>query len=400
MTRQAANCAVGEVLAEIGGHVRVAILASYSFATFPGLYNVALGLAAEGADVLVASRDRPEDLQPPLKGLAHASLPRKMNRTGLPALALLHAEGLWTLARFQPDWVIAEHELAVTALAYKMGRPFRQTRVASYFCDYYDNRHMDFIGRFASQLDAYVDVCDLRHSWRRQDWPRLTAPGFVVRNSPLLSAVNPVTHVAVPGVPPRVVFTSSFHVLKSMDRTRLTRFLDRLCSRGIAFDWYFFGIPNQPELARQQLETARTLISHPLYRVFESVEKAELYARLPSYDAGLHWAPVVEAENGSPFWKAYFLSAASNKVGEYIAAGLAVAYAGNPGLRYLPESLSVAFDPTDPEQGADQLADRLHDSVWLGAARAAALRYHREEMNAEAQTAPLIRHILGGPRAD
>ncbi|WP_421699140.1 hypothetical protein [Ancylobacter sp.] len=335
-----------------------------------------------------------------MEGIAHSPLPRKLNRKGLRALVQLHADGVSILARFQPDWIIAEHELAVTALAYKMAFPFRRPRVAGYFCDYYDNRHMDFIGRMASRLDAYVDVCDLRHSWRRRDWPKLTAPGFVVRNSPLLSALNPVPHIAVPGVPPRVLFTSSFHVLESMDRARLTRFLDRLCSRGIAFDWYFFGVPDKPELARQQLETARTLISHPLYRVFEAVEKAELYARLPYYDVGLHWAPLVEAVNGSPFWKAYFLSAASNKVGEYIAAGLAVAYAGNPGLRYLPESLSVAFDPTDPQQGADQLADRLHDAAWLGAARAAALRYHREEMNAEAQTAPLIRHILGEPAAD
>ncbi len=380
--------------------MRVAILASYSLATFPGLYNIALGLKAGGADVLVASRESPVGLQPPMEGIAHSPLPRKLNRKGLRALVQLHADGVSILARFQPDWIIAEHELAVTALAYKMAFPFRRPRVAGYFCDYYDNRHMDFIGRMASRLDAYVDVCDLRHSWRRRDWPKLTAPGFVVRNSPLLSALNPVPHIAVPGVPPRVLFTSSFHVLESMDRARLTRFLDRLCSRGIAFDWYFFGVPDKPELARQQLETARTLISHPLYRVFEAVEKAELYARLPYYDVGLHWAPLVEAVNGSPFWKAYFLSAASNKVGEYIAAGLAVAYAGNPGLRYLPESLSVAFDPTDPQQGADQLADRLHDAAWLGAARAAALRYHREEMNAEAQTAPLIRHILGEPAAD
>ncbi|WP_371348161.1 hypothetical protein [Ancylobacter sp. IITR112] len=376
--------------------MRVAILSSYALATFPGLYNVALGLAAEGADVLVASRDRPEDLQPPLpKGITHTRLPRKANRKGLRALALLHGDGLSILARFQPDWIIAEHELVVTALAYKMALPFRRTRIAAFFCDYYDNRHMKFIGRLASLLDAYVDVCDLRHSWRRRDWPKLVAPGFVIRLSPVLTTPPPA--VDRPPSSPRVVFTSSFHVLTSMDRDRLTRFFDRLCSRGITLDWYLYGAPNQPEATRRMVEIARGIIVHPGYRVLEQLPKAELYALLPSYDAGLHWAPVAEAENANAFWKAYFLSAASNKVGEYIAAGLAVAYAGNPGLRYLPDSLSIAFDPTDPEQGADQLADRLLDAAWLKSAKEAARRYHREEMNAEAQTAPLVRHILGQP---
>lgn len=386
-------------IADRGIQVKVAILSSYALATFPTLYNVAQGLAAGGADVLVASRDNPEELQPPLpKGIAHMRLPRKANRKGLRALGLLHTEGLLTLAGFRPDWIIAEHELAVTALAYKMAIPFRRPRVAAYFCDYYDNRHKAFIGRMASWLDAYVDVCDLRYSWRRRDWPKLTAPGFVIRHSPLLTTPPPV--VDRQSSMPRVVFTSSFHVLTSMDRDRLTRFFDRLCSRGIALDWYLYGAANQPDNTRRMVETARGLTLHPGYRVLDQRPKAELYALLPSYDVGLHWAPVAEAENASPFWQRYFLSAASNKVGEYIAAGLAVAYAGNPGLRYLPDSLSIAFDPTDPEQGADQLADRLLDAAWLKSAREAARRYHRDEMNAEAQTAPLIRHILGGPAAD
>lgn len=381
-----------------GIQVRVAILASYSLAVFPALYNVAIGLAEGGAEVLVASRDNPDDLRPPLKGMTHVRLPRKMNRKGLRALVLLHAEGLWTLASFRPDWIIAEHELAVTALTYRRMRPFRRPRVAAYFCDYYDNRHMALIGRWASQLDAYVDVCDLRHSWRRQDWPKLTAPGFIIRNSPSLSAPTSANDPHRPA--PRLIFTSSFHVLTSMDRTRLARFVDRLCSRGVALDWYLYWPANRPEMRDELMASARSLTSHPNYRVMETLPKAELLARLPDYDVGLHWAPVAEAENASPFWQRYFLSAASNKVGEYIAAGLAVAYAGNPGLRYLPESLSVAFDPTDPESGADQLAARLHDAAWLKEARAAALRYHRDEMNAEAQTAPLIRHILGAPAAD
>lgn len=366
--------------------MKVAILGLHPFGVFPALYHLGIGLAAEGAEVLIASRDRPEELVPAFESMVHAPLPRKTGRKGLQSLVLWHADGLRTLAGFRPDWIVAEHELVMTALAYAFSRPFRPPRIAACFWDYYQNRHMAVIGRFASRIDAYVDVCDLREEWRRRDWPRLTAPGFIMRHAPLRGADTPV--IAAPGPTPRIVFTSSAHVLVSMDRTRLARFFERLCARGVAVDWYFFGEPENREMAR-------ALVSHPLYRVLETVPKSELYALLPTYDVGLHWAPPVEAADAAPFWQAYFQSAASNKIGEYVAAGLAVAHAGNPGLGYLPQDLSVAFDATEPERGADQLADRIGDPAWLQAARAAARRYHRDEMNAQAQGALLRRHILG-----
>lgn len=375
---------------------RIAVLAYYEVNTFPELHFLAKGLAERGGEVLLGGPVPPHALLD--ERISLASLATSGRFKGLPNTIEWHIRAFRTLSKFRPDWIVADQELAFPALLYKGAHPLRRVKVASYSTDYYLNRQMKVVGAMASGIDAIVSDCSLRLDWRQRDWSRSKAEGFVIRHAPLKDSAVTAHAGAIPvemeAAGPRIVFSSSYHVLLAMDRTRLGRFFARLCEQGINIDWYFFGEAG----VREQ---ARALLSHPRYRVFAQLPKAELLGRLPSYDVGLHWAPMADGEaQTSPTWKRYFLSAASNKVGEYIAAGLAVAYAGNPGLRYLPESLSVAFDPTDPEQGADQLAARLHNADWLKGARAAALRYHREEMNAEAQTAPLIRHILGEPAAD
>ncbi len=181
--------------------------------------------------------------------------------------------------------------------------------------------------------------------------------------------------------PARFVFTSSKYVL-GLNRDRLSRFLARLCGQGISVDWYF---PHQDE----NREIARSLLSHPLYAVRERVEKAQLLDTLSGYDVGLHWAPMAEQD----YDYNYFQSTASNKIGEYVAAGLAVAYAGNPGLAFLPRDMSLVYDPTDPEAGADQLAAALADRAALERMRAASLRYHQQELNLDAQAEPFLRYV-------
>lgn len=156
----------------------------------------------------------------------------------------------------------------------------------------------------------------------------------------------------------------------------------RLCSHGISADWHF---AHQDE----SRHIARTLLSHPLCTVRERVGKAQLLDTLSGCDVGLYWAPM--AEQGYDY--NYFQSTASNKIGEYVAAGLAVAYAGNPGLAFLPREIALVFDPTDPEAGADQLAASLSDRASLERMRVASLRYHQEELNIDAQAAPFLRYV-------
>lgn|GEM_PF-3140183 len=180
-----------------------------------------------------------------------------------------------------------------------------------------------------------------------------------------------------------MAFTNSKYVL-GLNRERISRFLSRLCDNGIVVDWYLPG-------AEEVRSIARSLVSHPRFAVCDPVEKSRLMDTLGKYDVGLHWAPLAE----QAYDQDYFLSAASNKIGEYLAAGLVVAHAGNPGLSYLPEEVCAVFDPTDPVAGADQLAAALADRATVERKRQAALRYHLDEMNFEAQTAPFVRHVMG-----
>lgn len=366
--------------------MKVAVLASYNPNIFPNLHYLAAALASEGAEVFFASRASPQVRETELETISYATIP-DIGRWGVRLSNVERHYRVWQmLADFRPDWVIGEHELAVSALAYKLSQPRRRVKYAAYFCDYYQSRHMTLIGRMAGQMDVYIDICDLRYAWRRRDWPRLAAPAFIQRQAPRLQPEAPfVPHEGAP----RVVYTGSRNVLCWMDRARLSRFITRLCGRGVAVDWYLPGTPEEREMAQ-------SLADGPLYRVLEPLGKDALLERLPTYDAGLQWAPLAERVNATPFWDAYFLSAVSNKIGEYIAAGLMIAHSGNPGLAYLPEEVCAVFDPTDPEQAADRLADALSDREALERKRAAALEYHRGEMNFETQLAPLIRHIMSG----
>ncbi len=237
---------------------------------------------------------------------------------------------------------------------------------------------MKIIKPLSGDISIQIECCDVLCRFRQEDWPKMTAKSFILRHAPSLrEGAKFLQHQGAA----RIVFTSSRYVL-GLNRERLARFLGRLCLHGISVDWYF---PHQDE----SRDIARTLLSHPLYTVRERVGKAQLLDTLSGYDVGLHWAPMAEQD----YDYNYFQSTASNKIGEYVAAGLAVAYAGNPGLAFLPREISLIFDPTDPEAGADQLAASLSDRAGLERMRAASLRYHQEELNIEAQAAPFLRYV-------
>lgn len=278
----------------------------------------------------------------------------------------------------QPDLIIAENEFLMPSIIYK--RLFNNNaNIASFIMDNERNRkYISMVKHVSRDISIQLECCDVLCRFRQEDWPKMAAKPFILRHAPpLREGARFLPHQG----PARVVFTSSKYVL-GLNRERLSRFLGRLCSRGISVDWYF---PHQDE----NRDVVRTLLSHPLYTVRERVEKAQLLDTLSGYDVGLHWAPMAEQD----YDYNYFQSTASNKIGEYVAAGLAVAYAGNPGLAFLPREISLVFDPTDPEIGADQLAAALADRAALEWMRAASLRYHQEELNIDAQAAPFLRYV-------
>ena len=351
---------------------------------FPALHHLASGLAAEGAEVYFVGRHEPGDTGVNDRRVTWVDVPR-VGRLGrrIPGFRSNYHGVFGILRAIEPDWIVAQHEYIVPGLIYKLTRCSRKTKVAMYFADYNTNRWYTRIAkRLSRQIDVYVDVCDMRLQWRHKEWPEMRAMPFVIRNAPQRrpdTAHEPHQNAT------RIVFTSSKYVL-GLNRDRLSRFLSRLCEHGISVDWYLPG-------ADEVRSLARSLTAHPLYTVHGPVEKSGLIGTLAGYDVGLHWAPMAEKD----FDPEYFYSAASNKIGEYIAAGLVVAHAGNPGLSYLPEEICAVFDPTDPEAGANRLAAVLSDRAAVERKRQAALRYHDEEMNFAAQAASLIRHVIGEP---
>lgn len=366
--------------------MRIAVLASYVVDVFPGMLILARQLAQAGADVLfVNAWSSAETL-----GIRHERLDLRL----VPGSPSDPEPAYQELVAFQPDWVVAHSFRVVPALLYKLACPPGRVRVAAYYADYYrDAFHIEFPRIFADSIDAYVDVCEMRVAWRRRDWPLLRAPAFVQHQAP---ERRPGDGVAPHSGPPRLVHTGSGTILDRASPERLSQFLGRLCTRGVAVDWYFL-------VSGEAGTPPETLCSHPLYRVLPVVPKAELEVLLPDYDAGLFWAPLADYDPARPYDDSVFISSASNKIGEYLAAGLAVAHTGNPGLDYLRAEACFVFDPTDPEAGADQLADRLFDRPSVESARRSAFRYHQEDMNAEVQNAAFIQHVMslpGLPRSD
>lgn len=366
--------------------MKVAVIGLNNANIYPAMYQLARGLSAAGAKTHYVSAIEPRLEEWHRDSVVWVKLPKAEGwlASSLPLLRSNFHGIFQLLSSIGPDWILAQHQFVIPALAYGATARGRGTRVAGYFSDYHKEKwHTHVLRGLSSRLDVYVDICDMRLAWRQRDWPRMRAATFVVKQAP--SRDEGLPYASHSGET-RVVFTGSSYLF-GLDLDRFSRFVSRLCDRGIAFDWY---LPEQTAHAQ-----ARSLSRHPLYRVLPSIPKPSLLATLGGYDVGLHWAPMAESGKDPQ----YFASAASNKIGEYIAAGLAVAYAGNPGLAYLREDIRYIYDPTEPEAGADHLANELASRSVLERKRAAAVDYHHSELNFETQASGLIAHLLGEAQA-
>lgn len=347
---------------------------------YTGLYFLAKSFSDQGADVYFMSNQDPKGVDPE-RSIKWVPIPKLSRLTSMiPAIRGNYHSIFGIIRKIKPDWVVAQHEYIVPALAYKI-LSRRKVKVAGYFTDYHRGRwYTEVLKRMAPHMDIYLEVCDIWESWRRKDWPRLSAPHFILRHAPLLRA--DATYIPHQG-PVRIIFTGSRYML-GLNLDRLSRFLTRLCERGVTVDWFLMG-------SDEVRATARALSAHPGFRVREPIEKFQLMQILAEYDVGLHWAPMAEKDHDPT----YFPSAASNKIGEYISAGLVVAHAGNPGLSFLPAEVCAVFDPTDPEEGAEHLAAALADRAVVEGKRKAAIAFHGAVLNFDAQAASFVGYALG-----
>lgn len=365
------------------GRYTVALISTYDLNVYPSLYWVARALEARGCDCRMLSR-----IEPRLGGLKEARgadpdwIPIQTASGPLARLPILHGDYLGILRRLlhmRPDAVIAQHGTAVSALVYKflcpsLGR--REPLVTAYFADYIARSWWSpWLKRGAGSLDAYVDVCDLRLGWRSQDWPALPTSRFVIRNAPPRAAMEAIAAHAGPA---RILFTGRDYGA-AMRTDLLLRFVERLCASGHRVDWRMPG----PEANRERLRRQVPVVG---FQMLPALDKATLAAAMPAYDMGILWTPTSAEENASS--RSNYVSAAPNKLGEYLAAGLAVAHTGNPGLRFLPDAVGFAIDPFAPEASADRLSELLQNRAALEHMRAAALSFHLENLNADAQITP------------
>lgn len=348
---------------------------------YPALHDLSVELQRVGHDVYFVSSVEPIDK----KGVRWVGVPRlKRAVSRIPVLRTNYNCFFGLLRHHKPDMVVSHHQYTLAAIAYKVF--CRPIYVAAYFSDYHRGVwYTEALNRVSPLIDLYIDICDLRVRWRSDDWPGMRARKIIIRQAPFLERNR--SFDAHDGSP-KMVITGSALLLETNSQ-RLSRFLQRLCERGVSIDWY---LPASSDMRMR----ADSLLIHRLYNVRAPVSRLDLMSEISQYDVGLFWAPLADCDPTSAWDRSVFLSAASNKIGEYIAAGLVVAHTGNPGLSYLPGDVCAIFDPTDPEAGADQLATALWDRAEVERKRRAARQFHLDEMNFETQAAPFIRQIMEG----
>ncbi|WP_425104866.1 glycosyltransferase [Ancylobacter sp.] len=371
--------------------MKIIVISQHDPNIFPHMYYIARGLRDMGHEVVFISSVSYNDARSEGRSLRHVLVSKSLGwRAKVPFVRANYHALLATFIRERPDWIITQHEYVVPAVFYRF-LPVKRAYVAASFVDFHGaRRYVRALKPLAGVIDAYLDVCEMRVAWQKDLWPRMVAPAFVARNAALRQPQRPFAPHAGPA---RVVLTgSALLMLEICSPARLGRFIERLCAHGVSLDWYIHASPGKLSVA---LDAARGLCAHPLYRVHGPLPKRELLAVIGDYDAGLFWAPLADADLNVARDRSVFVSAASNKICEYIAAGLVVAHTGNPGLSYLPADVSFAFDATDPEAAADQLAAALSDRPTLERKRQAALQYHQTEMNFEAQIVPFLDYVDG-----
>lgn len=353
---------------------------------YPSPYFIASALANHGHDVTFLSRIRPM-IQLPRE---YSNVPkwRELSTPGpienkIPFIRGNYHRVFNEIIKIKPDVFIGQHQLAMIGAVYSLFN--NKTKVIPYFCDHMVGMwYSSMMRRLAYRYAGYIDICDLRVAWRKNEWAAMQCPTFVIRQAPPLGGDEKLMPHDGAG---RLVFTGSDYG-EDMQWDLLSRFIRAVTERGVDFDWY---MPGKPE----KREKAKAIVDNRHFRVLEPVDKAQLLKLLPEYDVGLLWAPVRLEQRRTPrtVWDHNLLSAASNKICEYHAAGLVSVHTGNPGLHYLPTGVSQVINPWEPEASAERIAAFLEQRSLVEEGRRAAFDYYKTTMNAEWQVAPLIQYI-------
>lgn len=369
--------------------MHIAIISTCDLNLYPAQYYLAETLAQRGARVTILSKSQPRFLTQ--SGAFSSNIdwfPIERQSGWISRLPIVRADYhgvILQLMKLRPTWIVAQHGQALAALLYKAFTSDRHpVKVAGYFADYVERAWwLSLLKRNAGRLDAYVDVCDLRLAWREAEWSRLCRPRFVVRNAPpLRNDLKFESH----SKNPRLIFTGRDYG-DAMRSDLLLRFIKRMCQSGFQVTWLMPGESHERSAAIEA-------VNHENFSVLEAVDKGTMNKLLASYDVGLLWTPTTRRQNETE--RTNYVSAASNKLGEYLASGLLIAHTGNPGLRFLPNDVGIELNPWHPEESAETLALLLTNRNRIKLARAAALRFHRDVLNASVQSDFFVSFLFDG----
>lgn len=367
--------------------LRVAVLASGDTLLIPRPQLLSAELARHGFEVALYAGRHNEGLE-----FNPTWLPRTyfMDSTALPRK--LRTLGLWLsaakVARYRPDVIVGFDMAIVPAILAKW--LWRRSRAVAYHLEYYTERKgfsgywIEFLKRFEHQCDLIVDVDEGRLKRRIATWRRV-GDTVVIRNFyPRKSAaeLRPEREAG----PTRFVFIGS--VRPQNNPVALLRAAGR-STRPLQLDLFLTG---DAATIVELRETAARLGLDGAVAVHDSVPRSEMMTLLSRFDVGTVWYPFVDLRGDEAFAHE---NCAPNKLGEYLASGLAILATNNASLRLVEErGFGRQCDPGD-SASIDRALAALADPRIREAAKVKVRRAFEVWANYETECAPFINKLNG-----
>lgn len=307
--------------------------------------------------------------------LSNTCFPRKIQALGgwLSALRIL---------RSNADVCIGFDSAIAACLIAKCCKP--SIKVIAYHLEYFEPRPgaaglwIRFIQRFEQKADLVIDVNEARLE-RRKKWTSPIRQQLVLPNDGLPGAFIQASHIS--HKPIRFLFIGG-----TWSANSLHLLLECLCSspQPVMVDLFCTGEANVIMKLKSAFDDnigARTV------RFCEPVSRVELERLLARYDVGIVWYPFQDKKGDERIAYEY---CAPNKLGEYLAAGLAILASDNPSLRFVQEKeIGIQCNPFDKTSIQRAIA-LLSDEATVERFKTNARQVFATERNYAIQAKPLL----------
>lgn len=288
------------------------------------------------------------------------------------------------IVSMRPDVVLACHASIVDGtIASRILKILgHKCRVVAYFMDYNEPHQgwwIRWITKNAKDLDALIDVDPLRLNYRKK-WMHCPENSFAIYHAPRLSFGSHNLHQDPDQL--RLILTGSLR--PEIHPFELAKALATCPKNNIEIVWRMPGSDDE----REDLKKILKQHGADIVKLLPSIPKAELLNELSSYHLGMIWNPV---EGQDPMFQIQYETCASNKLGEFLSAGLGVIYTGNRGLLFLDDAgAGLAVDPNEPESLGRLLSSLLANLNKVRAMQLAARTLFDKTYNLDSQARPFM----------